>query len=609
MNTNPNPDQMKGHIFPDCAMSHRVRHPFLRDVDAVLSRQGGRICHVSSQDGVKSVMWEWGGEFPIGYLTRGVLENDWARTGHPGSHGLYVTATSTGGFAFEDGYPILSTTLRDSGDVSELIDFFIRARLDDIGNSLSKRTSLAMVIEKVFYAFGRGPDQKIRMVPLDGRKMPKEAPDIRDFMKQDGENSFFSPEELYLPELNRFLSSEFRLGRDLDFTTLDAGDLILSSGGIVKDHEVFPDREDVFYHSLPIIVIRLKNNLSRMWFGDFLELAKEADGLLDYLVREWNAMPGALNHKEIHVPARKEAQISRAVVLRQARRDYRESVQQLSSIREPLGETASLYRKRAKAVRTIYGESLEDIEALQSPLPFFLEYPYRHFRREDDHIQKVRAGQRLLGILAKVPLFLVVEELLAGGHELGAAILEKLEERAPSDGTLVGMQKLVAAKIGELDDNPLVMFHGLAETMSDVQDLESMVTARNRMHHEPYDEVGFLNMMKERAPKVMDRLRGTLHDCRFIVPQHGRMLDGKRVITAEDACSADAHFRTIDLKVSLPLEQFPSGELMVWRSDPEHALKLGKLLTSKLVTRQSRDFGIFDRMQKNERHFTFLRSD
>jgi hypothetical protein len=170
-------------------------------------------------------------------------------------------------------------------------------------------------------------------------------------------------------------------------------------------------------------------------------------------------------------------------------------------------------------------------------------------------------------------------------------------------------QKQVAMELGDGKENLLEMFSRLVEFMRDTQDLDAMVAARNRLHHEPYDEDGFVRIMAERAPKVIDRLRDALAGCRFLVTRFSRVLDGSKVITAEDACSADAHFRMVNLEVSLPLEQFPSDELMVWKAAPERVLKLGSLLTSTLVTRQSRDFGIFDRVEMGKRNFTFLRSD
>jgi hypothetical protein len=320
-------------------------------------------------------------------------------------------------------------------------------------------------------------------------------------------------------------------------------------------------------------------------------------------------MPQNFMELLIEIPRLKRDQIAHSVELRRARLSYGDSVKGLSSAREPFQAITRLYRKRAKAVEAVHGESLEDIEAIQRPLPFILEYPYRHFRREDDPLQKSRAGQRLLGILIKVPLFLVIEELLAIGHRLGSTILDAIEERPNSDGSLLDIQKLVAKELAALPASPLVIFDTLPILLNDTQNLNAMVTARNRMHHEPYDEVGFIRVMEELVPNVVTSLREALKKCHFIVPHHGRVLGGDKLIKAEDTCSADSHFKMIDLKVTLPLEHFPSGELIVWKSSPEQTLKLGSLLTSKLVTKQSRDFGIFDRMNKKERHFTYLRSD
>jgi hypothetical protein len=136
-----------------------------------------------------------------------------------------------------------------------------------------------------------------------------------------------------------------------------------------------------------------------------------------------------------------------------------------------------------------------------------------------------------------------------------------------------------------------------------------IVAARNRMHHEPFDEDGFLEIISENAPKIMDSLRTALKDIRFLVPSHVKSVEGQMILTAEDTCNSDAHFRSVDLEVSLPLEAFPSGKLIAWRKTPESCIALGSLLTAKMITQQSRDFGIFDRMEKSQPQFTFLRSD
>ena len=145
--------------------------------------------------------------------------------------------------------------------------------------------------------------------------------------------------------------------------------------------------------------------------------------------------------------------------------------------------------------------------------------------------------------------------------------------------------------------------------LADNGPLLEIVSARNRMHHEPYDEQRFLKVVAEQAPRIMDTLRKALRYTRFLVPTHVKNVAGDTILTAEDACSSEAHFRSIDLKVSLALVEFPAGQLIAWQLTPERSLTLGQLVTATMITRQSRDFGVFDRMESNKPHFTFLRSE
>jgi hypothetical protein len=214
-----------------------------------------------------------------------------------------------------------------------------------------------------------------------------------------------------------------------------------------------------------------------------------------------------------------------------------------------------------------------------------------------------------LGVLAKVPLYLAIEELLRAEIPLGKEMLAKVEERPLSDGALVELQRELGIRLAECGAAKLTIFARLLPFLGDTSRLEAVVAARNRMHHEPYDEEGFLKVLDQEAPKLIGSLRSSLRGCRFIVPECSKVTERGKEVIAEDICSPDAHFRKATVVVSLPLEKFPSETLLVWRNNPEHVIQLGRLITSKLVTRQTRDFGVFDRMQNSQRHFTFLRSE
>ncbi|MEX1116506.1 MAG: hypothetical protein WEB53_14760 [Akkermansiaceae bacterium] len=482
-------------------------------------------------------------------------------------------------------------------------------RVEKIGTSAKVARSLASLLEGAFLLIPNRQKEQYELLHFHGPGLAKDHPEMMEWMEGWLRDKWWCASDSGFDDLEDFLEKGNLRGTLPELGQIQPGDILFDQRGRIRQPWTITDDEPGEFGLFPLIALRLKKEVSIMWFSDYLDHASESENLITRFLHDWQSIPASFKNVMIEMPSTKRDQIAHSIELRCARLHYQEAIERLSSLREPFKEITPLYQKRTKAVEAVHGESLDDIQAIQQPLPFFIEYPFRHFRKEDDHIQKIRAGQRLLGVLAKVPLFLVVEELLSVGHQLGTRMLKTLEERAPSDGTLVALQKLIADELGKLDDSPLMMFPRLQKMMEDTVHLDAMVAARNRLHHEPFDEDGFLQTISEHAPQVVDALRGALHGCRFIVPLHGKVINGEKIIIAEDACSSDAHFRTVELMVSLPLESFPSGELMVWSAKPERAMPLGKLLTSKLVTRQSRDFGIFDRMQKNERHFTFLRSE
>ena len=591
-------------------------HPFLVDVAETIEPLGAFSVETTRIAGIETAQFLWTVSLANGFLFYGDGSDGWIQYEpldyqNPPDVSLTVTSdcrVSITDFERSSQRPNVECVLRTTGELPELLDYFITAKAELIGSAALIRKSLSSMVEGSYVIVQRPDGDWFDLLPLQGQ-YTEEANPVMHKMLSGLLMDKWDDQSRLREELSAFVRTANEGGPLRGMVPLCKSDVIVDAYGRIRSTSSITDEEQGVWGLAPCVAFRLKKDVSVMWFSDYLEHASESEDLIVSLLQDWTSIPRSFKKIMIEIPSLKRDQIAHSIELRHARLRYRDAIDRLSSIREPFREITALYKKRAQSVDVLHGESLDDIQSIQRPLPFFLEYPYRHFRREDDHVQKIRAGQRLLGILAKVPLYLVVEELLAMGHDLGAAILDKLEERPPSDGTLVTLQKLVVAELGKLDTSPLVIFPRLQAFMENTMHLDAMVAARNRMHHEPYDEHGFLQTMSERAPQVVDALRGALYGCRFVVPQHCRVMDREKIVTVEDACCCDAHFRILDLKVELPLEQFPSGELMVWTTNPEQVLKLGMLLTSMLVTRQSRDFGVFDRIENQKRHFTFLRSE
>jgi hypothetical protein len=529
-----------------------------------------------------------------------------------GNENLIIYFRSDGFTYFQQGdddVVYLQTTLRAGDEVHELLEFYETAQADAIGGSARVLRPLKSLFEDVFVLIpsDTGPS----LLPMRGVGFPAAHPELAKML--DSHFVFGLDDEEHQVGywcLGSFLDDHNLRDKLPPLEPIREGDLFFSGGRELLYAGLYEKDGHSFIGSLPTLVLRPRADVSRMWLADYLEVAAEAGGVLEGIAKNWRQLNQWLGTIEVSMPSTKRDQVAASITRRLYRYRYVNRVHDLTLIPEPFDKILQLYRQRLSAVEALHTETLDDIESLQRPLPFFLEYPYRHFRREDDDLLKAKAGQKLLGVLAKVPFYLVVEELLAGGHDLGRQFLAKIEERPPSDGTLANLQRQLAKELSAAPGQALKIFPGLLDLMANGKELQAMVEARNRMHHEPYDELGFLQAVAENAPRLMDALRDALIGCRFIIPHHAKMKAGKKIVKAEDACSADAHFRIFELDVDLPLEAFPSDELIVWKpGNPELHLTLGQLLTSKLVTRQTRDFGIFDRVQKKERHFTFLRTE
>ena len=206
-----------------------------------------------------------------------------------------------------------------------------------------------------------------------------------------------------------------------------------------------------------------------------------------------------------------------------------------------------------------------------------------------------------------MPLYFVVEELPGLGHEMGSSILKKLTNKPTSDGFMVDMQREIAVTLK--GGGVLKCFSGLLDVMADESDLMKIVAARNRMHHEPFDEGVFLAALNENAPILMDRYRAAMRGRRMLVPKHISVRPEGTMLSAEDICSRDATFKSIDILIKIGVENFPSETIVAYSLDPKHAVALQSLFAAKMITSESRDLGVFDRMEKNHPEFVYLRSD
>jgi hypothetical protein len=509
----------------------------------------------------------------------------------------------------DDSYVYLGTSIYSYDELLELMAFYEQAIEEKLRPDAFAERPLSTVVESVFLLF-RGEDfgaSKLLELKGEYRKwMPDGLVKYLDaYFTGDSQTDFSSG--LYW-DFKAFLENENIEIPQSELTPLKRDDLVLdSTHGWRTASELIHEVHGAFGYT-PCLVVRLKETFSRMYFADFVRLSPEGQQMTVKFMAGWKSIRSTLKETTISAPTNKNDQIAKSVTLRSARRDYLDTVKRLSKVTEPLHEIARTYRKRSRAAKLLHSDFLEDTVAMESPLPFFIEYPYRRFRKQDDELEKVKAGQRLLTILSKVPLFLLIEELRATKQSLGEELMTKVGERPASDGVLVDLQKSAVDAIQSAGIK-LPVFARLTDLVANNTLLEQMVTARNRWHHEPFDHENFLRAMTEYSARYIPLLRQTLADISFMVPHRMEFVDGQKIVVGDDIRSADAHFRKTQWPVELPVESFPTNVLVAYRANCKTTVPLGNLITSQFVDRKMLDFGVFDRQsKKGEPVFVFLRS-
>lgn len=511
-----------------------------------------------------------------------------------------------------EGAKLFETTIAAAHELNEILEFYVKTRIDRVDLSARKSSRLNQWVEEVFLLIPNMPDGSgvgplAEVWPLKPNQLKADHPEVFECV-----NAFLTADQDAINKcgywhFGAYLKENKFEGAFLNTVPLQAEDVILQGDGTILRGSSLLNLTESQHGSEPAVVLRMKKSVSEVWFWDYLNHASEAELLANRLAAGWQYLPKGLGNIEVVAPASKATQVADAIMRRNARQSYLETLKDAMDLREPFESMQRLYTSRKLAADILHGDFQEEIDAMRAPLPFFIEYPYRAFRREEDHLSRVKNGQRLLNILAKIPLFLVVEELLNSEDELGKEFLNQLKGKPLSDGAYVTLQKALARRVSE-GEAKLVVFPELLELMGNCHTIENIVNARNRMHHEPYDEEGFLSVITEGAPKIIADIRQALTGIQFMIPKGIKVVDGKVYVEAENVASFDGFFQNQLIQAAGPVEQYETDKIVVIGEGGSSVLKMDFLLHATTKTHKTRDFGIFDRMKASGPEYTFLRS-
>lgn len=563
----------------------------------------------------------------------------WQQDGEAHEHPVQVIVDSNRQLSITDleegHWSYITCPILTSMELDELVSFYEKGKLEDIKRARTNSIPLSHFVEKSYLLFWH--EGAPLLFPNDPHLLKSISPEVFATFNQWFSQQMEDALNEGLDEMMDAIVESVTTGEPVDEEKLPAStpvyydpseqarelgvwakiashcvqakpeDILLRHDGSIYQIEDFANTYGRdFNAAYPSVVIRQSKDTSLLWFYDYIKYASESSSLPAKICLNWKSLPKFLKTTKIESYFSKTAQTARAIELRNARQEYKEEVLRCLDSREPFSRLETEWAKRAKAAQYLRTELLDEALAMINPLPFFLEFPLHNYRKEDDHVMKLRAGQRLLGISLKVPLFLITEELLSIGHPLGKTVHNELSGRPLSDGAFLNTLGRITNSKSPLE---LPIFQKLLDAFKDNGLWKQLIEARNRMHHEPYDEQGFIDIMDQNIPKIYDLYRSALEHVDFFVPQSLQMRDSKKFVQVEAIKSADARFQKVEIETNLPLETFQCDTLVAYTKSTEAALTLSHFFTSKLITQTSRDFGIFDRVQKDESIFTFLRSE
>lgn len=588
--------------------------PLLKSVEASISAMGGgESIHPAFRGvGTEYVSGSWFPDPKHGILYLDADTFEW-ESGGPSDEpeNLQWSVASDGLFQIgpgDDFYYNFTTTIRSGDEIPDILDFYENVDADRIGSSANVTRQLKELIEDVFILIPEADGTVGLLSILKDNWASKDTGISKQLDAHFIDGSYdLAMDNIYV-SLDYYLDQENRYDHLPPRSNPGPKDLLLSAGSKLLYYGMFEQDTHSYIGSDPTLVIRLKKNTSPIWLTDYLEFAAEAKGVLANLTTNWKSLRNWLSKHSVKMPSIPRDQIAASIIRRAARYNYLEEVKSLSNIPEAFEDLSRLYQKRTKAVQSLHSSLLDDVDGILNPLPYFIEYPYRIFRKSEDIMDQARAGQRLLGVFTKVPLFLVLEELSQKQQPLSDEIIQSIETRPPSDGTLLELQRRIHRELKTSTDT-ITLFRGLLDFFGDNAELNELVTARNRMHHEPYDNESFVEFMKKSAPIIIDKLRKALVGCEFLIPKQIQFIDNVTIVCAENISGADTQFQSVEIKTELAPQLYQTGKIVVRSQDPENALPIGLLLASKTIKQQTRDFGIFDRVTSSERKFVFIRED
>jgi hypothetical protein len=501
----------------------------------------------------------------------------------------------------EDGFA-LRLGLEEPAEVWDFLDFYRGARrvLVAPGNeqtwSLSRFIAgVALVVqfgEEIRYLFLSDP-KVVRKIPADLE------PHIRAHLLRDHNLAV----ELGLCSWEELCSEWAGLFNELTVSPADDREIAWTNSTPMKNpvDPFFPTSRIVPSHS----------RVSTLYFNEYMKSAEGRRISHDLFsgLSSISEIPTRFAEQQVTVQTDRLVQTREALELRSARYALKERFDSIQHKPEPRDSLKSTLRLRLRLADALESAYLDETDALVRPLPYFLEKPYRLFRRAHDTREAVSRGVICLGTLVKSIALLAVEELLDSpafgkGDPRITEIRDAIEGAKPlTDGAWLTLFNRISKDFG--DKLPRA---GEVITLFSKHSgaLRQLIQTRNEWAHSPRALSGgflreFTDQMTQGFEEVIRSLREAFQGREVVVPAHLRLVDGARMLSAYSIMGGDPDFPMVQRVVEGDLDQFPTDRMVLLT--PEGPLPLNRFFRCVHRREEIVDVRVFDRMVNGQKSY------
>ena len=418
---------------------------------------------------------------------------------------------------------------------------------------------------------------------------------------------------------------------------LRENDLIVAITGEVVTARAFNTLSNYALDALKIVLRPNYRKISLPFLLDYFIRIAQGKSYLGWLGRMIATWRDSANIRYLRIPI-PEQQARFSIELRIERQNLIDCILGDGPTYDSIETIIEDTRKRIDCWEQVLKSSLlYEADWLNCPLPYFLAWPFYHFRKSVDNHEEIRLGKILLNLSCKTLVFLrlqYLKSLMENEHHgslcnsktpidldvLEDAITqvesELLGRKPPSDGRLLGLARdlnraIEASGIGPDCSKsifPWANSSGIKrdEDVATQKALDELVNLRNRLQHPPFDETAFISGCRNAFPLIVKNFRNYFQTIVIFSPLAMRNICGKNVVSALKIAGYDGRFQNFDFETEHGIERFPENELQA-KCLSSNVFSLGRYFTLKVSSGGLYDVGVFDHVRDGKPVYHFIR--